>query len=628
MRNNDKTPSYVAFYGMQRDPFNPGIENELFFPEPVRKQRLDNLLHLAQFGNELMIITGPKGSGKSTLLKQFQYKSLKNWVTPNVDAQGGIDERKFLQQLYHSLGLKYQGATYNELLDRMQQHLHSYRKNSQLPVLLIDNAEQLPFTALKKVLEMATLTTEDKKPLVRVILFATEKIIENLKVPQLGVLAAQPMRTMDLPPFNEEQTVNYIKHRLSAAGFTGKEPFTESTLIRIYKESYGWPALISQLSHDLLARSVPSKDQSTMPEFGSKASHPMRFIAALIIIAIVGIGVFYQDLIREQLAGFMETKNSTPKTQKPQAQTSTVANPPAKPSATSTSLAEQLKQRNPAYKAVAKQETKTNIKPATSNTPKIITPTLPTDGLKVRRREDWILLQNPDSYTMQLTSGQYVDTIRNFIDENHLKDNIAFYSTTRKGKPWHVLIYGIYDNKDLAIKAISRLPKKLQRVKPWIRQLKDIQKDIRKIRIEKSPGVKPAISKPKTEESLVERLSRQISAPTPTESRKPEIPQIKITRQEDWILRQKGRHFTLQLMADQNMDSINRFVNAHNLKNSIALYHTTREGKTWYVLIYGIFTNEELAKTAISHLPSYLQELKPSVHQFREIQQNIRKFSP
>lgn len=625
MQNHtDQTPSYVAFYGMQRDPFNPGIEDDMFFPEPVHKQHLDALLHLAQFGNELMIVSGPKGSGKTTLLKQFQYKALQNWVTPNIDAQGGIDERKFLQQLYHRLGLKYRGATYNELLERMRQHFHKLRKKSQLPVLLIDNAEQLPVTALKKILELATLTTDDKKPLVRVILFATENIIENLKVPQLGPLAAQPMRIMELSPFNEEQTINYIKHRLSAAGFKEKEPFNESALLRIYKESYGWPALISQLSHDLLARSVPSKDQGAIPDFGAKTSHPMRLIALVVTIAIIGAAVFYKDLIPAQVNRIMETVNSFIKTSTSQAKISPAPKPTAKPTAKPTtakpvikpatsSLAEQLKRRDPTYQAVAKQETRKSATPAIAKAPKP-----PTDGLNIQRREDWILLQNPNSYSMQIASGQYVDTIRDFIAEHHIKNNLAFYSTTRKGKPWHVLIYGIYSNKDLAIKAVGQLPNKLQRAKPWIRQLSGIQKDIRKVRI-----AKPSISKSQPQESLVARLSK----PAPIETRSPDLPEIKITRREEWILRQRSRHFTLQLMADENLATITRFINVHNLKNSIALYKTTHEGNPWYVLIYGIYTNEELANTAISHLPTYLQQLRPSIHQFSEVQKDIHNAS-
>ena len=634
--NTIQTPTYIAFYGMQRDPFNPGVEDDLFFPEPVRKQRLDSLLHLAQFGNELMVVIGPKGSGKTTLLKQFQYRALKNWVTPDVNAQGGIDERKLLQYLYHRLGLKYQGATHNELQENMRQHLHNFRKQSQLPVLLIDNAEQLPVTALKRVLEMAALTTEDNKPLVRIILFSTEKIIENLKDPQLGALAAQPMRTMDLPPFNEEQTINYIKHRLLVAGYADTKPFTESALLRIYKESYGWPALINQLSHDLLASTVPSKDQGTMPALSLKASHPMRLIILLIILAAVGTGVFYQDFLREQLKGVMKGVNGTSKTlhaqtpspQAPshQANTHSAPKPATKPPAAS--LAEQLKNRNPAYQSVAKQETKISPKSAPLataklNTQKFNTQELPSDGLKIKRREDWILLQNPDSYTMQIASGQYLDTIRDFIEEHKLKDNIAFYSTTRKGKPWHVLIYGIYENKKLALKAVGQLPEKLQHAKPWVRQLSEIQKDLHKFRTEKT-----TTAKTETQESLVARLSKPKAAPVATAEPKQNIPDIEINRQEEWILRQKGRHYTLQLMANENMETINRFINAHNLKDSIALYKTTYQGKTLHVLIYGIYTNTDLAKTAISHLPAYLQELKPSIQQFSKIQRDIRNYSP
>ena len=126
MDDSNKTPPpYAAYYGMAREPFGSTIEDELFYAEPTRKQRLDILLHLAQYGNELMLVTGPEGSGKTTLLQQFQNKALDSWSIAHIDAKEGMDERKLVQQLYHQMGMKFHGATHTELLENMGRHFNS-----------------------------------------------------------------------------------------------------------------------------------------------------------------------------------------------------------------------------------------------------------------------------------------------------------------------------------------------------------------------------------------------------------------------------------------------------------------------------------------------------------------------
>lgn len=628
-------PSYVSFHGMTRDPFSFEVEADMYYSEPIRKQRLDVLLHLTEYGNEVMVVIGPKGSGKTALLQQYQKNEHDNWKVAPIEVLQGFDERKFLKQLYRQMDLPFRGASYNELMDYMEKHFRQLQENSIVPVILVDNADLLPVTALKKVLEMASLTNDESKPLIRVIMFGTEKIKEQFKQPQLGHLANLPMRSLELPPLSEEQTVHYILHRTLAAKFNGKDIFNEPAILKIYRESFGWPARINEICHDMLSRSVPRKNQASLPSMDEKARNPKQLVAAgIAFVALAAVLVFQQ-----QIGGLVNkasdiVSNITTDIQQPEPETVVNQNnikpePVATPEPTT--LVEKLKSRDSSYHQVNNETEQRKPKSTTPDTEEVAASELATtpvvtekpdnSGLNIPHGNNWILSQGPNHYTLQVVAGENIETIDDFIKQHQLRDNIAFYHTLRKDKDWYGLVYGMYENKELAKAAVNQLQPSLKRLNPWIRSLGGIQTDIHKLPADTTS----------TTAALKERLSKPEPRPQSTTqasgTSKTGVPVTEVNRTEEWIMRQRYNHYTLQLTANENLEAIYQFIDRHKLRDSIALYKTIKQDKPWYVLIYGIYSNKQLAISGISRLPTNLQLVKPSIRKFDDIHRDIRKAS-
>lgn len=520
---------YIAYYGMTRDPFESITENGLFYSEPSRKQRLNILLHLTQYSNELMLIIGPDGSGKSTLLQQFRHKALDTWSVASIEVHSGIDERKLLQQLYHQLGMEFHSATHNELLEQMQHHFNALQRSARQAIMLIDDADQLPLTALRQILEMAALSNADHKPLLRVILLGTAELENKLNDPLLGFHADLPRRNLDLPPFDQEHTAHYVLHRLTAAHFVSSEPFTDSALHKLYKQSAGWPGHINKLAHNLLMDSLPATPQKNLPDplNISGTFHPVRTLAALFTIVIIGALLIFQDDINTWLKPQIETLDTQtaapeqpakavpplttaakPTQILPVAQTDTtppdtasLASKPIETTASSTasiaaepepvdddtaptepplSLARSTHPENTA--SPIQPTTVSNTPPATVARPNLATTPADTHDLP-ERQDNWLLKQNPTHYTLQLIAGARLDTLRKFIRQHRLTDNLALYHTTRKGQPWFGLTYGNYPDKQQATKARAHLPRSLRHSQPWVRNLAGIHDNIRNSRL-------------------------------------------------------------------------------------------------------------------------------------------------
>lgn len=95
------------------------------------------------------------------------------------------------------------------------------------------------------------------------------------------------------------------------------------------------------------------------------------------------------------------------------------------------------------------------------------------------RREAWLLSRKPTAYTLQLIGLRDEPAIREFIKRHGLEGKAAYFKTSRGGRPWFPLLYGIYPDRKAAIAARSRLPRKLRRPDIWVRSLESVQTEIR-----------------------------------------------------------------------------------------------------------------------------------------------------
>ncbi|MEX1347371.1 MAG: SPOR domain-containing protein [Desulfobacterales bacterium] len=96
--------------------------------------------------------------------------------------------------------------------------------------------------------------------------------------------------------------------------------------------------------------------------------------------------------------------------------------------------------------------------------------------------EKWLLSQGSSYYTIQLMGVRKEALLFDFVERNQLleQNEIAYYQTIFKDKPWFQLLYGIYATKKDAQAAADNLPLKIRKSSPWIRRLSAVQKAIRR----------------------------------------------------------------------------------------------------------------------------------------------------
>lgn len=95
-------------------------------------------------------------------------------------------------------------------------------------------------------------------------------------------------------------------------------------------------------------------------------------------------------------------------------------------------------------------------------------------------REQELLNWASSGYTLQLLGARKERSVVEFIRNRPDKDKLYYFATLYKDKPWYVVVYGNYPDRDTALAAIAHLPVDLKKRKPWARSVQGVQDDIRR----------------------------------------------------------------------------------------------------------------------------------------------------
>ncbi|WP_413726445.1 SPOR domain-containing protein [Sodalis sp. RH16] len=79
-------------------------------------------------------------------------------------------------------------------------------------------------------------------------------------------------------------------------------------------------------------------------------------------------------------------------------------------------------------------------------------------------------------YTLQLSSASQAATLNAYARKQQLSQYWV-YETRREGKPWYVLVSGVYPTSSQAKSAVAQLPADVQANKPWARQIGQVKQD-------------------------------------------------------------------------------------------------------------------------------------------------------
>jgi general secretion pathway protein A len=234
---------YEKFFSFKEKPFKLVPNPAYLFLGKSHEETLAHLNFALSEGVGFVEITGEVGTGKTTLCRAF-LDSLDSDTIPAYIFNPRLGPRQLIRAINDELGVKYDANNTKDLIDKLNSFLLGAKAQRKKVILLIDEAQNLSRNVLEQLRLLSNLETNREK-LLQVILVGQPELSEILDSHELRQLSQRITLRYQLSPLDYEETVAYIRYRISIAAQDTGIKFNHSAFRQIYKYSKGIPRVIN-----------------------------------------------------------------------------------------------------------------------------------------------------------------------------------------------------------------------------------------------------------------------------------------------------------------------------------------------------------------------------------------------
>lgn len=248
--------AYLDHFGLKSDPFSKEIEDgKLWLPDS--KRGLVDELVTCVHERKHAVVTGEPGVGKTCVLRAVRYalgsdQAFRLTYCHNVT----LGRRDFYRHVCQALNIPY-GATAGDVFHSVSKHIEDLARERAFPVLLVDEAHLMHQDTLDH-LHILLNYAWDSKALLSLILIGLPDLNERLAMRRNRSLQSRLSYRLAIEPLTPEDTAEYVRNRLTAAGAT-KELFTSDALAMIHEAASGSLRDIDRVALNALRSSARRK---------------------------------------------------------------------------------------------------------------------------------------------------------------------------------------------------------------------------------------------------------------------------------------------------------------------------------------------------------------------------------
>lgn len=236
-------------FGLTDIPFAKELKTEDLFPSNELKnlkKKLELLLAVKGIG----LVSGEPGSGKSTSVRAWT-DALNHNSHKIIYLSSATDTlRGFLRNLSRSLGCKPAYHKDNIVVDIYHTLDKTYQDDKKLPIITIDEAQNLSPPILEEIRLIINSTFDIKRKIV-ILLVSSREFAQTLKLAYLKPLRQRISRHYMIAGLSKDEIKPYIEHHLKLAGST-QPIFSDDAIAQIFNYSRGLPRMINTIAIDTL----------------------------------------------------------------------------------------------------------------------------------------------------------------------------------------------------------------------------------------------------------------------------------------------------------------------------------------------------------------------------------------
>lgn len=530
--SSEKIADYLGCFGLHAEPFT--AESDLlarggFYAGAQRQQILDQLLHLSQFSSGVLLVLGEAGCGKSALLQACQGQVDDDRLVCTIEAGVLDDQQVLFGQIAELLELPFQQSAGQQLAAIRS---HCQDEESADLLVLIDDADHLDDPILSGLLSLLQGVDQGRSGL-HLVLVGGADLASRIDAFQMLDVA---VHDLSLPALTSDELADYLDCRFRAAGLVGDMPFSLKDMEQFWQLSLGLPGAINRLAQQFLVDQAGEVNRSQQRSIGL----PLGHMAAVVVLgaALIMAVVYRYDSSAKKPSSTPEKVVSliteAPNVALQNTEVNSVEQDDKVHAAVDSSLDEAPGENivgplsvegfvEAPLTPVIESEPDEPVKDAFFGKPMLaeaevaqiedvmpdvvdapvwmptappsleeqvaveVLPDLddspaPAAGPELDADEAYLLRQDEAGYVLQVLAAGSENAVRVFVGRQSNQGDLKVFEARRNGKPWYVVVVGVYANKADARRAIDGLPAEQRKSGPWPRSVLSVQAEIGEVR--------------------------------------------------------------------------------------------------------------------------------------------------
>ena len=233
---------YLSFYRLKEKPFNISTDPRFLWYGEKHREALANLKYGLLEGNGYVVLTGDVGMGKTTLVNALIETLDDNVLVANIN-HPTLDTIEFLSLVAKTYDASAEIANKTDFLLFFKSFLQQTYTQNKTALLVIDEAHRLSKELLEEIRLLSNMEQTGNK-LINIFFVGQNELKLMLLSPECHALRQRITLFYDIHPLSEDETLNYVAHRLKVAG-TEEQLFTSGAIHQIQDFTRGYPRLIN-----------------------------------------------------------------------------------------------------------------------------------------------------------------------------------------------------------------------------------------------------------------------------------------------------------------------------------------------------------------------------------------------
>ena len=251
---------YLSQYGLKEKPFQISTDPRFLWLGEKHREALATLKYGILHSDGYVLVTGEIGTGKTTLANAL-IESLSSQTVYAKVADPGVEILDFFRFIGYAYGIDKDFDTKGSFVKRFNSFLRNSFSAGKKVVLIIDEAQRLSPELLEELRHLSNIE-ENGTRILNLVFVGQNEFNDTLLEDANRALRQRVAINYDIDPLTEDETRDYISHRLKVAG-SEKNIFCSDAIHEIFLFSDGIPRLINVIC-DLALLSGYLEDAKTI----------------------------------------------------------------------------------------------------------------------------------------------------------------------------------------------------------------------------------------------------------------------------------------------------------------------------------------------------------------------------